>query len=79
MRAFLASQVPQADCAPFHAGFHWGCTANHKQVSPSPCPLATGVVVAVRGVQRPGEDFQVTDLVFAGMPAQPPRPVVEVS
>ena len=36
-----------------------------------------GVVVAVRGVHEPGGDFLVQDLLFAGMPAQPPRPVLQ--
>mmetsp|Transcript_34598 Transcript_34598/g.87513 ORF Transcript_34598/g.87513 Transcript_34598/m.87513 type:complete len:484 (-) Transcript_34598:388-1839(-) len=39
--------------------------------------LLTGVVVAVRGVHEPGGDFLVREVLYAGMPAQPPRPVLE--
>lgn len=34
----------------------------------------TGVVAAVRGRVRPNGDFEVSDIVYAGMPPQPPLP-----
>jgi hypothetical protein len=35
------------------------------------------VIAAVLGQQQVGGEFLVEDVLFAGMPAQPPRPVSE--
>ena len=37
----------------------------------------TGVVAAVRGRAQPNGDFEVSAVVYAGMPPQPPLPACE--
>lgn len=36
-----------------------------------------GVVVAVKGHVLPNGDFEVSDMCYAGVPPQPPRPAID--
>lgn len=40
-----------------------------------PC-AAAGIVAAVKGHVLPNGDFEVSDICFAGVPPQPPRPSI---